>query len=196
LISLKIKDTPGGLRKGREKNFWSPVVSFMSTLPLVFCKVSFGESNRFAHQEMAKANARGKTENNICGAKWKDIKLGEFMVFFGVLLQMCLFPLPGHFFLYWVHGAIMFSFVNKMQLRRFQQIISVLHFNDNETIPLNDEALHKLHPLVNIMKVTLRAFIRVGSELALDEASVASRSSYGRALIFFNPMKNCGKFHF
>jgi hypothetical protein len=70
----KMKDTPGGLRKGREKNFWSPVVSFMSTLPLVFWKVSFGESNRFAHQEMAKA--RGKTENNICGAKWKGITLG------------------------------------------------------------------------------------------------------------------------
>jgi hypothetical protein len=49
---------------------------------------------------------------------------------------------------------------------------------------------------VNIVKVTLRTFIRVGSELALDEASVASRLSYGRDMIFFNPMKNCGKFHF
>jgi hypothetical protein len=45
----KMKNTPGGLRKGRGKNFRSPVVSFMSTLPLVFCKVSFGERNRFAH---------------------------------------------------------------------------------------------------------------------------------------------------
>jgi hypothetical protein len=45
----KMKDTPGGLRKGREKNFRAPVVSFMSTLPLVFWKVSFGERNMFAH---------------------------------------------------------------------------------------------------------------------------------------------------
>jgi hypothetical protein len=119
------------------------------------------------------------------------------MVFFGILLQMCLFPLPGHsYVLYWAHGAIMFPFVNKMQLRSFQQIRSLLHSNDNEKISLNDDALHRVCPLVNIVKVTLRALIRVGSELALDEASVASRSSYGRALMFFNPMKNCSKFHF
>jgi hypothetical protein len=37
----KMKDTSGGLRKGREKNFHYHVVSFMSTLPLVFWKVSF-----------------------------------------------------------------------------------------------------------------------------------------------------------
>jgi hypothetical protein len=113
------------------------------------------------------------------------------MVFLCILLQMCLFPLPGHSnVLYWVDGAIMFTFVNKMQLRRFQQIRNVLHFNHNEKIPLNDDALHKVRPLVNTVKVTLHIIIRVGSELALDEASVASCSSYGRVLIFFNPMKN------
>jgi hypothetical protein len=56
-------------------------------------------------------------------------------------------------------------------------------------------ALHKVCPILNIVKVTLRAFIRLGSEVALDEASeVASRSSYGRSVIFFDPMK-CGKFY-
>jgi hypothetical protein len=63
-------------------------------------------------------------------------------------------------------------------------------------MPIIRYALQKVRPLVNIVKVTLRTFIRVGSELALDKASVAYRSSYGRAVIFFNPMKNCGKFHF
>jgi hypothetical protein len=93
-------------------------------------------------------------------------------------------------------GAIMFPFVKKMQLRRFQKNISVLHFNNNETIPLNGDALHKVRPLVNIVKVALHPFIRVGFELALDEASVASLLSYGRALIFFSSMKNCSRFHF
>jgi hypothetical protein len=91
-----MKDTSGGLRKGREKNFLSSVVSFVSALQLVFWKVSLGEINRFVHQEMAKVKERRKTENNIFGVKWKDITLGEFMVFFGILLQMCLSPLPGH----------------------------------------------------------------------------------------------------
>jgi hypothetical protein len=69
--------------------------------------------------------------------------------------------------------------VNKTQLRRFQQIRSVLHFNDNNIVGETHDALHKVRPLLNIVKVSLRAFIRVGSDVALDEASVASRSSYG-----------------
>jgi hypothetical protein len=127
--------------------------------------VSFEKSNRFAHHEMVKAKAKGKTENNICGAKWKHyIKLGGFMVLFGILLQMCLFPLPGHsYILYKAHDAVMFPFVIKMPLRRFQQIRSVLHFNDNEMMTLSADALHKVRPLVNIIKVKLHTFTRVGS---------------------------------
>jgi hypothetical protein len=68
--------------------------------------------------------------------------------------------------------------------------------DDNQTMPVNYDVLHKVLPLVNIVKVTLHAFIRVGSELALDEASVAYSSLYGHAVIFFNPIMNCGKFHF
>jgi hypothetical protein len=40
------------------------------------------------------------------------------------------------------------------------------------------------------------AFMISGSELALDEASAASQSNFGRQVIFYNPAKNCGKFHF
>jgi hypothetical protein len=98
--------------------------------------------------------------------------------------------------LYWVYGAAVYTFVNQIPVQRFQKIKSVLHFNYNQTIPFNDDALHKVHPPVNIIKVTLCVLIRVGSELALDEESVASCSSYGRDVIFFNPMKNHGKFHF
>jgi hypothetical protein len=35
-----------------------------------------------------------------------------------------------------------------------------------------------------------------GSELALDEALVASRSNFGRRVFFYNPAKKCGKIHF
>jgi hypothetical protein len=71
----------------------------------------------------------------------------------------------------------------------------LLHLNDNEIVTVTDNALHKFLPLLNIIKVTLREFTRVSSEVALNEASVVSRSSYGRSVIFFNPMKNCGKFN-
>jgi hypothetical protein len=58
------------------------------------------------------------------------------------------------------------------------------------------DALHKTRPLLNILKKTVGVFLIPGLELSLDEASCASRSSYGRELICFNPAKNCSKFYF
>jgi hypothetical protein len=112
----KMTDTPRSLQKGREKNFWAPIVALMSTLPLLFWKICVVQSNKFAHQEMDKAKEKGKPENVICGTKWRHaIVLGEFMVFMGILLFMCLFPLPGHsYVLYWSYGAVSYNFVNKI----------------------------------------------------------------------------------
>jgi hypothetical protein len=50
--------------------------------------------------------------------------------------------------------------------------------------------------LLNTVKLTFPAYLIVGNELALDEASVSSRSRYGSELIFYNPSKPGGKFHF
>jgi hypothetical protein len=68
----------------------------------------------------------------------------------------------------------MYPFVNQMLMQPFQQIRGLLHFNDNQTMPVNDNTLHKVRLLVDIVKVTLLAFVRCGSELGYDEASVAS----------------------
>jgi len=50
--------------------------------------------------------------------------------------------------------------------------------------------------MLNVLKRTLGSCIDVGDELALDEASVASKSKYGRAFICYNPMKPGGKYHY
>jgi hypothetical protein len=171
----------------------------MSALPLLFWNICIEEINKFAHQEMDKVKEKDNPDNVICGVKWQhDTTLGEYMVFMGILLHMCLiFPLRGHsYVLYWSYGAIACPVFDKMQLQTFQQIPTGLHFNDNEMVEGTNDALRKFRPLLNIVKVTLQAFIRIGSEVALDEASVTSRSSYGIAVICFNTVKNCGKFHF
>jgi hypothetical protein len=72
----------------------------------------------------------------------------------------------------------------------------MLHFNSNATEATGKDALHKTRPLLKILRNTLGVFLIPGSAMSLDEASCASRSSYGRELIFYNPSKNCGKFHF
>jgi hypothetical protein len=83
-----------------------------------------------------------------------------------------------------------------MTLRLLNQLRSVIHLNSNLTEEKGKDALQKTRPLLNILKKTIGVFLIPGSELSLDEASCASRSSYGRELIFFNPAKNYGKFHF
>ena len=55
----------------------------------------------------------------------------------------------------------------------------VLHLNDNAKLESSNDKLHKVHPLLNILKNTLGAYINVGTELALDEVTVASKSTYG-----------------
>jgi hypothetical protein len=50
--------------------------------------------------------------------------------------------------------------------------------------------------MLNIIAACLGAFLQLGSEVALDEATVACSSRYGRDFFFFNSSKNCGKYHF
>jgi hypothetical protein len=68
-------------------------------------------------------------------------------------------------------------------------IRSVLHFNSNSSETICKDIMHKTRLIFNIPKALV-------SELSLDEASCESLSNYGREVIFFNPAKNCGKFHF
>jgi hypothetical protein len=73
----------------------------------------------------------------------------------------------------------------------------VLHFNDNENaVGMNNDGLHKVHHILNIIKGTLGKYAHLGSEHSFDEATMACRSSYGRHLITFHAKKLTGKFHF
>jgi hypothetical protein len=96
-------------------------------------------------------------------------------------MMMVLFPLPGATYTsYWTYGSPMFPWTNNITLRRFKQLRSVLQFNSNTTEVKGKYALHKTRHLLNILKKTLGVFLIPGSKMSLDEASCASRSSYGR----------------
>ena len=84
-----------------------------------------------------------------------------------------------------------------MSKGRFLQICSVLHFNDNsDDQKLETNSLHKIRPLLNILKRTLGRYAILGNEHSFDEATMACKSSYGRHLIVYNGAKPTGKFHF
>ncbi len=73
----------------------------------------------------------------------------------------------------------------------------MLHFNDNEDKEgMNSDSIHKIRPLLNIIKLTLNRYATHGSETSFDQATMACYSRYGRGLISYNPMKPTGKIHF
>jgi hypothetical protein len=84
-----------------------------------------------------------------------------------------------------------------MSLGRFSQISSMLHFNNNnDEEGLANDSLHKIRPLLQILKKTLGRYTNLGMEFSFDEATMACFSRYARGLLCFNPQKPTGKFHF
>jgi hypothetical protein len=121
----------------------------------------------------------------------------DILHFYGILMMMVLFPLPGTpYTAYWMYASPMFIWTNMKTLHWFNQLQIVLHFNSNLAEVKGKDALNSTWMLFNMLKKTIGVFRIPGSELSLDEASCTSPSIYGRELIFFNPAKNYGKFHF
>ena len=75
------------------------------------------------------------------------------------------------------------------------KIMSVLHFNSNKGDEQTNDSLHKIWPVLNVIKYILGAYIDCGSEWSLDEATVACHSSYRCGLLCFNAQNNCWKLH-
>ena len=184
------------LKEGMEEHFRHPLPSLLAFIPMHIWKSICIYSNAYAHLELERCTQEGKPRR-ICGATWaKDITLKELMVFFGILFKMTLRPTPGLGYEMAWQDTMWHPYTVHMPLRRFQQIRSVIHFNDNQYMKDSSDSLFKVRPLLNSLKITLGSYVEVGDDLAVDEASIASRSAYGRDLIFYNPKKPSGKFHF
>ena len=50
--------------------------------------------------------------------------------------------------------------------------------------------------MLNTLKTILGSYLNVRDEIALDESSHTCLSKYGREVIFYNPSKPTGKYHF
>jgi hypothetical protein len=116
------------------------------------------------------------------------------IMYFGMLIYFMLCPQTGH----WLQSAWKdqeFNFWTKNMSRdRFQQISSTLHFNDNtDLVGSSMDSLHKIRPLLEILKRTLGHYGNFGSEFSFDEATMAYFSRHTRCLISFNPKKPTGE---
>jgi hypothetical protein len=101
------------------------------------------------------------------------------MVFFGILIKMVLRPTPGQSYVVAWKEPEWHPYTRIITLCRFQQIQSVLRVNDNTKMATSNDSLFKVRPVLNCLKLTFPAYLELGDNLVLDEASISSRSKYG-----------------
>ena len=181
------------IKEGMDQHFDTPLNSLLAFLPIPLWESMVKYSNINANQKIT-----SHKHGWISGHPWKkDLDLSELMIFFSILLEMTLHPTPGRQYPHMWTKPNIYPFTTSMSISRFRQIRAIIHLNDNECqhTPKKD-SLAKIRPLLQVLKRTLANYIDVGDELALDEASVASKSKYGRVFIMFNPHKPGGKFHY
>ena len=195
----KMKNKSTSVKADCHHFFQSPVSSMMAIFPVVFWNIIVREINRYATQKIKKQVEQKVTKRPrlICGYKWQDVTLQEVMTYFGLLMYGMMFPKTGRRMRDSWESPYQNAWTKFMSKGRYLQITSVLHFNDNtDEVGKSRDSLHKIRPLLTILKQSLGKYADHGSEVSYDEATMANKSSYGRFLICFNPMKPTGKFHF
>jgi hypothetical protein len=187
------------LKPGTEYLFTNPLRPMMAILPVAFRDVIVREINRYAAQRIKTQVEKKVTKRPrlICGYRWQDASSQEIMTYIGLLIYGMLYPQTGRRMRDAWDSPYISAWTKFMSKGRYLQIMTVLHFNDNDdTCGKSRDSLHKIRPLLFIIKKTLGTYANHGSELSFDEATMANKSSYGHFLICFNPMKPTGKFHY
>ena len=127
------------------------------------------ETNRYADQFMQGENVN---PNNYYLRQWRPVTVLEMRKFLGILLLMGIIHKPN-ILMYWSTDAYYSTpiFSHIMKRDRFNLILKFFHFNDNET-DQNDDRLHKVRPLIEILRNRFRTVYSPGKELSVDESLV------------------------
>lgn len=167
----------------------SELSAFLSYLPISYWKDVTRHTNDYAET------------HGMVG----DFTLEDIFDFLGILFYMALIG-KGGYENYWglqdeqvVFGddAHRYCLSRVMCLSKFKKLRRCIMFstvNGNPAAPKNQ--LFRVQELIDILRATFVKHVVIGREISGDEASFAFRGTYGRALIFYNPTKPGGKYHF
>lgn len=186
------------IKDNKRMKFITPLSSFLAFVPIEFWKLYLFQTNTYGKDKYAtKVQDKEDAGQSYTGRIWRSISLQEFMTLFGILIQMTTRPTPGQRYTDCWENPSWHPYTSRMDKYRFIEIRSVLHML--EWVPnctSVQDSLFKVRPLFNVLKKTMGLYVNPGSELSLDESSIACRSKYGRNLIFYNNTKPCDKYHF
>jgi len=159
----KMAETPSTVNPEFQHLFGSPIDAVFAMLPYLFREIMAFEINKYAKQVLDNSD-----KNKIAGYQRKAVSVGEVITYFGILIFAVLYPQTG---------------------RRFQSSWKNPDLHPWTTAMCKYDSLHKVRPLLEIIKKTLGRYGVPGSEFSFDEATMACFSRYGRGLISFNPKK-------
>lgn len=105
---------------------------------------------------------------------WVDTNIEEMKRFFGIAIWMglCKRSILAN---YWSTDPLYKNSVAKtMSRNRFEIILRMLHFNNNDETPVNDR-LAKLTPLLYVLEQNFQTVYTLGPEIVIDESMVPWR---------------------
>lgn len=129
------------------------------------------ETNRFAQQTVESKEAKKHARLN----KWTPTNAEEMKKFFGLTIWMGLVRL-GSLPDYWATKGIYRLDLPRsiMSRNRFQLLLSMLHFNNNEEIQPGDR-LAKIQRLIDILQRKYQEFLSPEEDIVIDETLVPWR---------------------
>eukprot|EP00111_Clytia_hemisphaerica_P021996 TCONS_00064679-protein len=135
------------------------------------------ETNRFAAQ-FIESNP-DKEESRYVGS-WSDVTKEEIKAFLALIIMMGIVHKPD-VNSYWSLDELLStpSFSTIMNRDRFKLILKFLHFNDNSTYDPQDpdrDRLHKVRPILDILRNRFRTVYNPGKTLALTNRSSCSKA--------------------
>ena len=134
------------------------------------------ETNRYAAQALA---ANPPAPREISKKKpWVDVNEEEVNKFIGLTMMMGFVQKNGRITSYWSQDQRIATpyFPAVMSRNRFQQILSYLHFNNNNELPQNrDDKLFKIRPVYNMIVKRWRSLYDLGEHISIDESMVKWR---------------------
>jgi len=187
LFSHSDGSTETRLKEDKKEIFQhSATSSFFAFLPLCFWRTTVENTNAYA-----------------AVMKQPLVTLDELMTFLGILFFISTVD-KGEYSNYWgdqvenkMFDDVSVGLERVMNLKRFKFIRKNLCFHEGVSpAMLQADPAARIRPLINMLKLRAPSVVELGRNVAVDEASVACRSKFGRHMIVYNSSKPTGKYHF
>lgn len=147
----------------------SPIDFYLLFLNEEIIQMIVNQTNLYAKQVMKK----DKSERS---SKWIPTNIHEIKQLFGLIMWMGLVKLPT-IQLYWTKDVLFAqSFPRTVMSRnRFEILLRMLHFADNEQISHPNNLLYKLQTLIDILNKNFKEYYNPSETVCIDESIIPFR---------------------